>query len=187
MIKAFKNKKGMTLMELIVGMIMFSIIAVSVSMALAPTLFAYMRANDFAEYNALLDNIANQIVGDLTLATKTPIFDEDTQTLTISTRGRMVTYQVNDGVLQRLREVRGDREDDDGEPLDDEFIYDDVFSRDFYKRKELEIELTLPNDPDANTFILTIRLTSTATMASTGQGFTIDREYLVRPLMLNQN
>ena len=65
LVKAVKNKKGLTLMELIVGILMFSIISVAISMLLAPILSSYARANDFAEYNALLDNIANQIIDDI--------------------------------------------------------------------------------------------------------------------------
>jgi len=201
MMMILSNKKGMTLMELIVGMVMFSIISVSISMLLAPTLFAYMRANDFAEYNALLDNIANQIISDLSQSTDEPKFppggdwiewraDDDSSFLTITTRTRLVRYTVGDlvfdtdneslgGVLQRV----GVNENDEPELFD-------VFSEDFYKRKAVSFsieEATSNSGEDITAYTLTVRLISTGTMASTGRGFEVTRDYVVRPLMLNQS
>ena len=104
--KILKNKKGLTLIELIVGIVMFTIIALTVATSLTPTLFAFMSANDFAEYNALLDNIANQIVGDMMQATEpspgsdNPVFPDnvwivdDSEELIIRIPGRVVRYSI---------------------------------------------------------------------------------------------
>jgi len=52
------NKKGLTLMELIVAIMFFSIILTMVATIVTPVLRTYARANEFAEANTLLDNIS---------------------------------------------------------------------------------------------------------------------------------
>jgi len=167
--KLLKTKKGFTLIELIVGLVIFGIISVAVSALLAPTLFAFMRANDFAEYNILLDNIANQIISDLSQSTDEPEFTEGTELpgtawnrVTITTQATRVRYTVAGGVL--FREVNG-------EPFE-------VFSEEFYRRKLVSFKL---NTFDENAYILTVRLDHA------DGNFEIQREYAVRPLILNQH
>jgi len=70
--KILTNKKGMTLTELLVGSIMLALFAIAISAILTPMVFAFMRANDFAEYNGLLDSVGNQISSDLVRATGLP-------------------------------------------------------------------------------------------------------------------
>jgi len=171
------NKKGLTLMELIVGMLMFSIIAVAVSMTLAPTLFAYMRANDFAEYNSLIDNIANQIISDMSQSTVAPPAAEldlwvenEARGITITMNTRIVRYTIDNGAL--MKESSG--------------TVSPVFSDDFYKRKNVSFMLTIPdsiNTDEMTAYILTVRLREDSDPAS---AFELSREYAIRPLMLNQ-
>jgi len=178
LLKKLKNKKGLTLLELIVGLLIFSIIAVAVSTTLAPTLFAYMRANHFAEYNTLLDNLANQIISDISQANSLIDTNEldvlitgTGDQITISTPTRVIRYTVNAGILQKAT-GNGD--------------YFDVFSRDFYNRKDLSIRLNQVDNSGGSigtAYILTVRLRENSTPGST---FEIEREYAVRPLILNQ-
>ena len=184
--KLIKNKKGLTLMELIVGMLMFTIIAITLSVILAPILSAYTRANDFAEYNALLDNIANQIISDLSQSRDlskeippviNPRFIPSTDpeaggwadstggTLTIVTQNRII-YSVEGGILQRNEH--------------------DVFAADFYKRKHVSFRLVgnPPTPTSPRSYTLTVRLTEAREPGAAS--FEIQREYAVRPLMLNQ-
>lgn len=174
-LRRLKNKKGFTLVELIVGIIIFAIISLAVSMLLTPTLFAYMRANDFAEYNSLLDNIANQIISDLSQSTAPPNPVPATDAVTIITRTRNFNYIVNaDGVLQ-LEGVNVA-----GNP---EFF--DVFTADFYKRKR--VSFTITADPAVPfVYLLTVTLTGDDGQGQGNQGFEISRDYAVRPIMLNQ-
>jgi len=169
--KILKNKKGFTLMELIVGMVIFAIISISISMVLTPTLSAFRRANDFAEYNALLDNIANQIIGDLSQSVREPDFepdvDIDDNVLTIHLNAKVVRYYINNGVL--WREVG-----DTAMP---------VFTEDFYHRKSLSIAFA-PVDADDTDFV---SYTLTITIRENGgAGFEVSRDYVIRPLLLNQ-
>jgi len=184
--KIIKNKKGLTLMELIVGILMFTIISVTVSMVLAPILSAYTRANDFAEYNALLDNIANHLINDLSQSTEPPDFNNGwtdpanparDEFLTITTQNRIIHYAVTDGILQREGVI-----DEDGDLVRRWF---DVFSEDFYKRKLVSFMIEEETDEttaDVTAYILTVRLTEARGAAP----FEIERQYAVRPLILNQ-
>jgi len=178
--KILKNKKGLTLIELVVGLIIFGIISVAISMVLAPTLFAYMRASDFAEYNALLDNVANHIISDISQITEQINEDEmgvwidnrdNNGTMTLQQSTQIVRYSVdNAGVLVKLNSL--------GDPHP-------VFSEDFYKNKNISIKVD-PSDTNATTgdtaYILTIRLTENNAMSNL---FQIEREYAVRPLIIN--
>jgi len=169
--KSLKSKKGFTLIELIVGLVIFGIISVAVSALLAPTLFAYMRANDFAEYNILLDNIANQIISDLSQSTEPPVFleggdqpDGTWNDVTITKLATRVRYTVDGGVLQR--EINGETFP--------------VFTEDFYRRKLVSFKLeTL--EGTTTYYTLTVRL------EHANGNFVIEREYAVRPLILNQH
>jgi type II secretory pathway pseudopilin PulG len=104
MMKIIKNKKGISLIEIIVGSLMFAIVAISASAAMAPMLRAYAAANEFAEHNTLINNVANQIISDLSRATGTPasLTGETNEVLTggtglvIPTRTGDVTYTIGD-------------------------------------------------------------------------------------------
>jgi len=185
--KLLKSKKGFTLIELIVGLVIFGIISTAVATLLAPTLFAFMRANDFAEYNILLDNLANQIISDLTQSTErpTPVLTNGSEqpdgtwnNVTITTPAARVRYTVagtdNRGIL--VREINGDPQP--------------VFTEDFYRRKLVSFKLEyadhiitegIPADEIPPSYKLTVRL------EHTNRDFEIQREYAVRPLILNQH
>jgi prepilin-type N-terminal cleavage/methylation domain-containing protein len=178
--KLLKNKKGFTLMELVVGMVIFAIISVAVSASLAPTLFAFMRANDFAEYNILMDSIANQIINDLAQSTEPPDFDDEAgdwpegwNNVLITKSASRVRYTIeataaNRGML--VIETGGNASL--------------VFPEEFYKRKTVAFKLeALDTDPDDPivAYNLTVR------MESLNGDFLVERVYAVRPLILNQH
>jgi len=66
--KILRSKKGVTLMEVIVASLMFAIVAIAATTAMAPMLRFQMRANDIAEVNSIFDNVANVIIRDLSSA-----------------------------------------------------------------------------------------------------------------------
>jgi len=177
--KLLKSKKGFTLIELIVGLAIFAIISAAVSASLAPTLFAFMRANDFAEYNILLDSIANQILNDLSQSTDPPDFPDagnwpdGWNDITITKSTSWVRYTIDNAGANRgmlMKETGG------GEIP--------VFPEEFYKRKIVAFKLNLnpistePDGPVAYT--LTVRL------ENINGDFLLEREYTARPLILNQ-
>jgi len=170
-----KNNKGLTLIELVVGLIIFGIISVAISMILAPTLFAYMRANDFAEYNALLDNVANHMINDISQITD--IIDENEL-------GSWIDGDTNTGVITLLQstQIIQYTVNENGALIKDH----PVFSEDFYKSKKLSVRIDYSDTNTATNdiaYILTIRLTEDNTMSNL---FQIEREYAVKPLIINQ-
>ena len=175
--KTLNNKKGMTLMELIVGIMMFTIISIAVSMMLAPILSSFTKANDFAEYNALLDNIANHLINDISQSTSGPVFTEGDWAeddhgifLTVFTQNRVIRYAVMGGILQR-----------EGLDADNNTLLFDVFSEDFYRRKLVSFMIETDETTDITAYFITVRLTERGNV-----GFEIQRQYAVRPLIMNQ-
>jgi len=183
-INKLKSKKGLTLIELVVGLIIFGIITLTISMILTPTLFAYMRANDFAEYNALLDNIANQMINDLSQATAeldNPPTGPWVDDVTIRTFARNVRYWVtendpdfNDGVLM----IEGVN----AAGVKTSFP---VFAEDFFKRKAVNFEISVDATSTFTSYILELTITGTDGQGQGNDGFSISRSYAVRPLMLS--
>jgi type II secretory pathway pseudopilin PulG len=162
-LRILKNKKGMTLMELIVGSMMFAIIAITVTSVLSPMLRAYVRANDIAEYNTLLDSVANRIISDLSESIYPPIISGNNQ-VTIR-KPHNVIYTVpasgdNAGILHR-----------DGIP---------VFSGHYYKNKSVSFIVTQNTSAGVG-----VSYTLTVTIIRDSDGFPIPRNYTVRPLALN--
>ena len=99
MIKILKSKSGMTLTELLVGMVIFSIITAASTAVLGPTLNAFGKANDLAEINMLLDNLIAEMEMDIARATGIEISGNE---LTITTNTGPVEYQVSgSGYLEK--------------------------------------------------------------------------------------
>jgi len=63
--KKLKNKKGMTLIELMVGMLIFSMLGASASVILAPTMRVAFGAIDLAENNSLLALMSSELLSDM--------------------------------------------------------------------------------------------------------------------------
>jgi len=173
--KLMKTKKGFTLIEVVIGLVIFGIISVAAAAVLAPSLFAFMRANDFAEYNNLLDNLANQIISDLSQSTETPVFIEDDwdSDVSITQNTRVINYTVADAGDLRNTMILF-RQVGNAEPSP-------VFSEDFYKRKNVSFKIETNETEAAVVYLLTVRLQSQS------GNLDIEREYAVRPLVLNQN
>jgi len=74
-IKQVINKKGVTLIELIVAMLVMVTIMTAVSTVFMPMFQAYQRASNLAEVNSLLDNISSLIMNDVSSATEITIPD----------------------------------------------------------------------------------------------------------------
>ncbi len=66
--KLLRSSKGVSLMELVVAMMVFSILVMAVSTVFLPMLQTYYHAVDFAETNPLLDEISNTLLTDINQA-----------------------------------------------------------------------------------------------------------------------
>ena len=164
MIKALKNKKGMTLTEILVGSIMFALFSIAISTILSPMVLAFMRANDFAEYNALLDAVGNQIASDMVRASEAPVLPaQDDITIQIPGEGAVrYTIDAAEGTLLR-----------NGIP---------VFPEGFQRGKRVNFIVTLPAAGSYNIFVeITPRDGANRVGLSNAEQF---RNYLVRPLSM---
>lgn len=90
--KLLKNKKGMSLLEVIIGMMMFTMIASSVIGIMISTLRTHTMANDLAETNSLLDSLSAEILSDLGDAVEAEVSG---QRLTITTDTIEIEYDVD--------------------------------------------------------------------------------------------
>jgi hypothetical protein len=162
--KVFYNKKGMSLMEILVGSLMFAMIAVTVSAVLAPMMMSFSRAADFAEYNTLLDNVGNRIASDLAKSSGIPtdLGELDMVGISINSENDVIyTISEAEGILLR----NGTQ----------------VFPPGMYRNKRVSF-IVFDTAPG-----FTIEVTVNPTDRPGTMGATISREYAVRPIRLIQD
>lgn len=175
--KVLKSKSGMTLTELLVGMLIAALLMASISAVLVPTLKIYKTANDLAEMNTLLDNLANQITSDFSIAKTVNFTDTGEAWIAVITKTNdsYITYSVNDdGILCR-----------DATP---------VLAEGFYKNKEVSVEYYNGEDYDGLTELDSSSLNPVGAkefiiriiLSEKGGSEMIRRDYAVKPIMLNQ-
>lgn len=149
----------MTLTELLVTIVIFSLVTAAVSTMLISMLRVYQRANDFAEYNSLIDSTANPIVSDLQESTAKPELTDSGSKITIIVDSAKIEYSVNEeGVLLKNKSP--------------------VLVKGYYKGKSVEIACT--SSDSGKEYTLTVTVFSDS-------GTAVSRDYTVRPLVLNQN
>jgi prepilin-type N-terminal cleavage/methylation domain-containing protein len=156
--RVLKRKKGMTLIEIMVGSMLFGLVVMTVTAAMSPMLRAFTRANDLAEYNLILDNAGNTIVSDMAQASDVRGIATDTVTLEIDTMS--IVYSVVDGSLRRSPDGGANS------TL--------VFPEGFYKGKSVSFDVS-GTAPD---FFVAV------TVSSEGSSAVITRTYAVRPLLM---
>lgn len=168
MIKVLKNKKGITLIELIVGLMLFAIVTAAASAVLAPLLSVFAKVNELSECNTLSDIVANQIIGDLFNATVEieGLEDDDDELVNeikiIGSNLGIITYKIDtNGVL-----LKNDIS---------------VLSKTYYKNKSVSFSCALSSIGAEKAYILTV------TVLSDKEGKMISRDYAVRPLAILEN
>ncbi|MCL2499915.1 MAG: type II secretion system GspH family protein [Defluviitaleaceae bacterium] len=124
MIKRTLNTKGVTLMELIVAMLVFSIIMAAATSAFAPMLNAFRRANNFAEANTLMDNLAMHVLADINNAIRI-----DTDKMSIHTPSP-IYYDEFEGFL--MRDTSPDRDNPNPLYVLDRGFYRNIRIDEFY-------------------------------------------------------
>jgi prepilin-type N-terminal cleavage/methylation domain-containing protein len=180
--KRLSNNKGVTLVELIVAILVFSVImAVSLSLV-GPVFRAFEHANHFAEANTLLDNVAAVIIADVMSVSGEvvdPIYDPDPidpdRVLGLRVPYHIHYYFDGDGILMRhaLHDAGG------SVPVfDSGFIRDARFPSN--ARIFQNIRLGLDWELGTDYFAFTLELVA-------DHGTVLERTYTVRPLgMANQ-
>ncbi|MDR2571149.1 MAG: hypothetical protein LBD23_12805 [Oscillospiraceae bacterium] len=123
--KVLKSRSGLSLMEILVGSMMFALIAATATAVLAPMMQAYARANDFAEYNIILDSVGNKLISEIAQADDISAYGDNIINMTIN--GVPVVYSVNGNGILNVQREGDDRE---------------VFPEGFYKGKQVGFEVT---------------------------------------------
>jgi prepilin-type N-terminal cleavage/methylation domain-containing protein len=214
MIKKIKNKCGMTLVELIAVLFIFSIIGTSVSAVLVPTLRAFARANDLAEMNTLMDNLTKELLNDLSTAKDIDEFGLGGIEIK-KANGARIAYVVgeiidigDDPVFMPGAQGYLHRGDSAADPS--VFMPVLVLAPGFYKNKAIEIVFDVdverqsictsacvpPHVPGCIEVVLSAEVMVTVTvfrMISPSQGLNpanleemVQRDYAVRPLLMNR-
>jgi len=138
LLKLIKNRRGATLVELMVGMIIAAIVMGAASTIMAPMLRVFMHAGELSETNKLLDTVAALIIDDINRAeTPTSI---NGNVITITTNVEVFEYYIDptDNILMRRTVDR-----DTGNPVPNTNF--PVFAEDFYRHKGLGVTYNTPN------------------------------------------
>lgn len=204
MYKKLKSTKGLTLIELIVGMLMFAIIVTTVTMMMAPTMNLFSRTTDLAERNALLDNIANMIINDMETATRelqTESINNYTEFAAIDADTYMTIWAMGNAAPVGLRTAQPVISSDDNEiiiihNLNNRVVYSinnnenvllrdgrQVLSQDYHRN--MSVSYTLERRPgEGAAYNLTLTLSS---MVEGRENDTVQRVYAVKPLAIAAN
>ena len=163
--RAYKNKKGMTLMEVLVGSMLFGMVVVTVSAIISPMIMSYRRANDLAEYNMILDNVGNLLVSEMSQASDVLITGTGVE-LSFQSGAPKVIFNVVDGSLIKTFDTVTPQSTP-------------AFPPGFYRGKSVEFEVT-GVEPNF-TILVTVRADGTTGPSSAA----MQRAYAVRPLQLS--
>jgi prepilin-type N-terminal cleavage/methylation domain-containing protein len=168
------GKKGLTMIELLVGMMVFSIIALSVSAIVVPFMRISSSANDFSENNILLTRISGEIISDMNRAISLTLTTDNVLIIGLGARGTIV-YSVcpDEGLLQN------------GDSKDRLFnVYDEMF----YKGRTVGLQFMDINEypflPSADNVDITQPVKLKITLFSGGEP-SLSRIYAVNPLGLS--
>lgn len=118
-----KNCKGMTLVELVIGIAVFAIFSLGAVSILVPVLNTYAHTAEFAELEVLAGTIGEYLVSDIGLAKEIlPI--EDSAILRIrKTAGGETVYAVNEEGILTVNDVP-------------------AFAKEYYKGYKVALEFT---------------------------------------------
>ena len=177
--KILKSKNGITLVELIIGMMVLSIIIAMLGTTLAPMMQFQRRANELAEQNTLLDNLANHIIYDLSMTLEEinplppPLTPGGAGALTIPVgerNGGDIIYTIPaNGILMRQQFTH-----DDGTPINNPLL-----PRQFYRGLTVhELQLVSENVGGGTIYRLTL------TLRNENANTDFQRTYAIRPLAL---
>lgn len=168
--KALRNRRGVTLVELIITMALFSIITAAAAALLPPTLASYAKANELAELNTLLDTLTTELSAAMAGIDTEPTLSTDGTQITLTTGTNSATYSTNNGVLFCQR---------------DSGTAQAVLQGGYYKNKQLAVAFTYTVTPATPTVPASAIIQTTLSL-TLADGGTLDRSFSVKPLILNQ-
>lgn len=101
--KKLKSTSGMTLIETIVALLLFAVLAAAITAVLIPVLNSFVRANDLAELTVLVENIGKEITDDLKQSTANATnidgieLSGKSKNISIKIESNVVEYQIPTG------------------------------------------------------------------------------------------
>ena len=160
-----KSKKGITLMELMVGGFLFGLIVLTVATVLAPMMRTSRIAADFAEYNHILDSVGNMIVSEIAQSSTTTT--GAAVSMTRDNGSTRVELRSEAGRLQRRTSTNAGATWSEWRP---------VFHDGFYEGKLISFNVagTAPN------YTVTVEVSAPGSIVTTAA--VRDRDYAVRLL-----
>lgn len=131
--KIAQDKRGISLVEIMVGMLIFSIISITIIVIMFPTLNSINKTKDLSEMGIFADNISAEIINDIKMANSIEIakVSEPVDTLTLVNQEHTIVYKVIDGRIKR----NYDGQKDEGGTK----IFNDIVSSKYYENKGVEV------------------------------------------------
>lgn len=172
--RLLKCKKGVTLVEIIVTLVLSVIIMTSVAAVLPRVLNLMRYTNSMAEKNTMLNQISNTILDDVR-STTAPLTFLQTDQVDIPLSNGLVTYQI--GVVNGLSVLlRNDEQ---------------VLASDYYRDKQITFSVSevsqATSDVQATTDThVSYELSLTIKPKEGRSGAPLTRTYIVTPLIENQ-
>lgn len=164
--KLLRDRRGVTLAELIVTMAIFALITAATAALLVPTLSSYAKANELAELNSLLDTLSTELTGAMSASDHPPDIAADKAQVTLYAAGSSTSYYIQNGILYRQPGNTA------GGP---------VLQPGYYKNKQLSLEFSYTQTTTPPSAILTTKLRLTLR-----DGGTLQRSFDTMPILLNQ-
>ena len=131
--KIAQDKRGISLVEIMVGMLIFSIISMTIIVIMFPTLNSINKTKDLSEMGIFADNISAQIINDTKMANIIELSKESEpgDTLTLVNQEHTIVYKVIDGRIKRNYDAQ---KNEDGA-----MIFNDLVSSKYYENKGVEV------------------------------------------------
>ena len=131
--KLAQDKRGISLVEIMVGMPIFSIISITIIVIMFPTLNSINKTKDLSEMGIFADKISAQIINDTKMANIIELSKESEpgDTLTLVNQEHTIVYKVIDGRIKRNYDAQ---KNEDGA-----MIFNDLVSSKYYENKSVNV------------------------------------------------
>ena len=131
--KIAQDKRGISLVEIMVGMLIFSIISMTIIVIMFPTLNSINKTKDLSEMGIFADNISAQIINDTKMANIIELSKESEpgDTLTLVNQEHTIVYKVIDGRIKRNYDAQ---KNENGA-----MIFNDLVSSKYYENKSVNV------------------------------------------------
>ena len=187
--KLAQDKRGISLVEIMVGMLIFSIISMTIIVIMFPTLNSINKTKDLSEMGIFADNISAEIINDIKMANSIEIINdtkmaniielskesEPGDTLTLVNQEHTIVYKVIDGRIKRNYDAQ---KNEDGA-----MIFNDLVSSKYYENKSVNVSYdTITKDVGTKTITLGCKI-KIEVLNKEGET-AITREYSVLSLVI---